>query len=460
MDTFIPKLNANIGARVAGSVLVLRAFVLLSMLAISVTTFARAQDRLSSTDEKQTTADLSSRRVAQPAGVVESSDKESHKKKAPRETLALQPDAAGRQSGEASNAAQKGEWVIAPIPVKSPAIGAGLQWAVGYVTPFSKDDKVSPPSMFGVGGLFTSNGSRGLAIGARLYLKEDKYRISFAGGHASINAEIYGVGKLAGDRGVFVPVNAKGTAFFTESLFRVGKGIYLGARFQYRNLALSIDRQNSDLPDDVVINPPAQLADIIAVIKDNLFRQKTVAVGPRFQWDTRDNTFYPRRGVFLDSGIDLFAEAIGSKFSYQYYKAAFNKYIGLGDHQLVAVRAMGCAAAGDRVPAYDLCLFGFQNDLRGYTAGRYQDRRMFATQAEYRFTVPRPGFLGRFGLVAFGGVGGVGSKFTDIGFSDMLPAGGAGIRFRLTKRNPINFRIDYGYGKTGGSFIVGVGEAF
>ena len=85
---------------------------------------------------------------------------------------------------------------------------------------------------------------------------------------------------------------------------------------------------------------------------------------------------------------------------------------------------------------------------------------MFATQAEYRFTIPKKGFVGRFGLVAFGGVGGVGPKFTEIDFSDMLPAGGGGLRFRLTKKNPINFRIDYGVGKTGGTLIVGVAEAF
>jgi len=72
----------------------------------------------------------------------------------------------------------KGEWVFAPIPVKSPAIGGGLEWAVGYVAPLNKDDKVSPPSLAGVAGLFTGNGSRGLAIGAKLYMKEDKYRIS------------------------------------------------------------------------------------------------------------------------------------------------------------------------------------------------------------------------------------------------------------------------------------------
>ena len=370
------------------------------------------------------------------------------------------PGAVKSQTPDPQADENKGEWVFAPIPVRSPAIGAGLEWAVGYVAPLNKQDKMSPPSLVGVGGLFTNNGSRGLAVGGKLYLKEDKYRVALAGGHASINADFYGVGRAAGENQTFLPLNTKGTAFFTESLIQFRKHLYAGLRFQYRNLKLSVDRQNSDLPPDAEINPPPELASIINSIKEDLLRQRTVALGPRFQWDTRNNTFYPTNGIYLDAGIDLFGEAIGSKFTYQYYKIGFNKYHPLKEKQVLAFRAMGCAAAGDRVPIYDLCLFGFQNDLRGYSAGRYQDRRMFATQAEYRLTIPKEGFLGRFGVVGFGGVGGVGEKFTDITISDMLPGGGGGLRFRLTKTNPINFRVDYGFGKHGGALSIGIGEAF
>ena len=70
---------------------------------------------------------------------------------------------------------------------------------------------------------------------------------------------------------------------------------------------------------------------------------------------------------------------------------------------------------------------------------------MFATQGEYRFMLPFDGFLGRFGVVAFGGFGGVGTKFSDIGSGDLLPGGGGGARFRLLKKHPINFRVDYGH---------------
>src|SRR4051794_13996085 len=60
---------------------------------------------------------------------------------------------------------KKGEWLFAPIPISSPAIGSGLEWAVARLFPINKKDEISPPSTVGIGGLFTNNGSRALAVG-------------------------------------------------------------------------------------------------------------------------------------------------------------------------------------------------------------------------------------------------------------------------------------------------------
>jgi outer membrane protein assembly factor BamA len=320
-------------------------------------------------------------------------------------------------------------------------------------------DKDSPHSIVGTAGLYTDNGSYGGVLAGRLYLKQDKYRVTVAGGGAKINADIYGIGKPAGDRGEFLPVTTRGSLFIAEPLFRLRKGVYLGARFQYRNLSMGLNEEKLNSQNSGA-SPPGALKDVIDEIGPDLAQQQTVALGPSFEWDTRDNNFYPRKGFFMDAGIDLFMEGIGSKFKYQYYKVIFNKYTSLGKYQVLAFRGMGCAAAGDHVPLYDLCLFGTRNDLRGYAPGRYQDRRMFATQAEYRLTLPLKGILGRFGIVAFGGVGEVGNKFSEFSYSDLLPAGGGGLRFRLTKKNPINFRVDYAVGNVGHTLSIGVGEAF
>jgi outer membrane protein assembly factor BamA len=358
-----------------------------------------------------------------------------------------------------ATAEKKGEWLFAPIPVNSPAIGGGFQWAVARVFPFNKRDEVSPPSVVGVGGLFTNNGSKGIVVGGRLYLKEDRYRITAAVGSASINFDIYGTGTAAGNRGTFVPLNTEGGGGIGEFLFRVRKSVYVGARGQFRNLSVALDQERMS-DSEITTQPPEQIAAVIEQIRTDFLRQKTSSLGPRFQWDTRDSVFYPKKGFLMEVASDFFAEGLGSKWSYQYYKASFNKYNRLSDNQVIAFRGMGCAAAGDHVPIYDLCLFGTMNDLRGYPGGRFQDRRMFATQAEYRLMFPVKGFLGRFGMVAFAGVGGVGDKFSNFAFDELLPAGGGGLRFRALKRYPINFRIDYGIGRVGNTLSIGILEAF
>lgn len=365
----------------------------------------------------------------------------------------------GRTQSGTTSSEKKGEWLFAPIPVVSPAIGSGLEWAVARLFPFNKTDKVSPASAVGVAGIFTNNGSRGVAIGGRLYMKEDRFRIAAGVASASINFDLYGIGEAAGDRGVFVPMNVDGRAGIAEFLYALRRGIYAGVRGQYRNAALSLNQSRLQ-SSDITFEPPDQVANVIDQIRNQLLHQTTVSLGPRFEWDTRNSVYYPERGLLMEVASDFFSTGLGSKWSYQYYKASFNKYNSLSEHQVLAFRAMSCAAAGDYVPIYDLCLFGTSNDLRGYTGGQYQDRRMFAAQAEYRLMLPVKGFLGRFGVVAFAGVGAVARKFTDVGTDDLLPAGGGGLRFRLLRRYPVNYRVDYGIGKDGHTLSMGILEAF
>jgi hypothetical protein len=222
----------------------------------------------------------------------------------PAQTQTAQPGKAGiekeqtHESG-AKNPEKKGEWLLAPIPISSPAIGSGLEWAVARVFPFSKKDEVSPPSALGVGGIFTNNGSRGIAIGGRLYLKEDRYRVAAGVASASINFDVYGIGKDAANQGTFIPLNVNGGGGIGEFLFRVRKNIYLGLRGQYRNATLSLNQERLN-SSDMTSQPPDEVANVIEQFEGQLTHQTTVSLGPRFQWDNRDSVFYPKRGFLME----------------------------------------------------------------------------------------------------------------------------------------------------------------
>jgi outer membrane protein assembly factor BamA len=197
------------------------------------------------------------------------------------------------------------------------------------------------------------------------------------------------------------------------------------------------------------------------VSPDDLGSQfKTYAFGLKVLHDTRDDIFYPTSGHTFEALGDFFnatrtSVAVEDKdLQYQYYKVSYDHYHSLSQTQVLAFRGMMCAVNGDP-PFYELCLFGMSSDLRGYEPGRYRDRKMFAVQSEYRKTLGR-----RWGFVVFGGVGEVAESWKAFNSGDLLPAGGTGIRFNLSKKERIHFRADIAVGKNGWSWNIAAAEAF
>ena len=178
------------------------------------------------------------------------------------------------------------------------------------------------------------------------------------------------------------------------------------------------------------------------------------AVGLEILRDSRPNRFYPVRGSYLDFKANFFAKNLGSKYSFQQYNVTFNKFWSLGDKQVLAYNAFVCGTGG-QPPFYGNCIYGTDSELRGYTAGRYLDRYMLATQLEYRLELPW-----RLGLVGFGGLGGVVPGKDQPRVSQFLPAGGAGIRLLTSRKYHVNLRTDFAWGKNNFTWSMGVGEAF
>jgi hypothetical protein len=334
---------------------------------------------------------------------------------------------------------KRGSLVIAPIPISSPAIGSGLLLITGYVFKFNEEDAVSPPSWVGVAGAFTNNGTRALAVGTKLYFSENKYQTTVAFIKGRANLDFFGIGRIPGRVPIAVPLSIDGRILFGEVLRNVGKNIFIGPRYQHRKLAARLDGER----------PPGGFE-----IPEIDLKSNSAALGFHVQRDRRNSTFYPTKGSLFDFTGDFFDQVWGSRREYQVYKVSYNGFHEVSAKQVFGYRAMACSANGS-VPFYDLCLFGFNSDLRGYTTGEFQNRRMFATQAEYRIELRK-----RFGVVGFGGVGGVAGKWADFRSDQLLPAAGAGIRFTLDKKNHINYRIDFAIGRAGPTVSIGVGEAF
>jgi Omp85 superfamily domain len=334
----------------------------------------------------------------------------------------------------------RGAFVVAPLPISSPAIGSGIVPVLGYIFPFSTKDKVSPPSTIGAAALVTDNGSRGFAVGGQLFFKENTYELTSGYVHGNVDYNFYGTGAASNLK---LPLVQTGQAFFAEFLRRVGWKVFVGPRFiTGRSFVTVVPNSGSMVP----IPPEVGL-------HDNL-----TSIGARVTRDTRPNHFYPVGGTFINFTSDFFSQGLGSKYTFQSYRSQFNKYWSLSEKQVLAYDAYFCGTGG-APPFYGNCIYGTNNELRGYTAGKYFTRYSLATQLEYRLVLPK-----RFGLVVFGGLGGVipgGSQPLQLlESSRFLPSGGGGLRFELSKKYHVNLRADIAQGRDGHTFGMGVGEAF
>lgn len=335
---------------------------------------------------------------------------------------------------------KRGEFAIAPIPLVNPSIGNGAGLGVLYATRIGAND-TSPPSTFGFGGFGTGAGSWGIGLGSRLYLKDDKYRITIGGGGGQFNYNYFGTGTAGGSAGISIPLGQKSKAFLIEPKIRIFRDWYIGPRYHLIKNDISLNSSKLN-PANLPIPLPSDV---------NL---RTAAFGGRVQRDTSDSPFYPRSGSILDILGDLYGSAVGGQRTYQNLTISYDKYLSAGTKNVFAIHGSVCLVT-DQAPFYDICELGLSKDVRGYQVGQFRDNRMLVGQAEYRREL-----FWRLGAVAFAGAGAVAHTWGGFGDTDPEPGGGLGLRFVLAKRNHINLRADYAWGNNSHASYISLGEAF
>ena len=367
------------------------------------------------------------------------SQQQSEKKEKEEKKKAEEEEKKKKEEEKKKKKTSNGSFVIAPIPIVSPAIGSGVVPVVAYITPIPPSDRTETPSTFGAAGLITNNGSRGFALGADLYFKKAKYELTSGYVRGSLDYDIYGEGFVNGNAGLKLPLEQTGQAYFIKFLRRIPWDIYVGGRFFTGSSFITLTETSGKLPP----LPP-----------DVGLHTNLRSLGAEIRRDTRPNRFYPVKGTLLDFTVDVSAQPLGSKYSFQSYNFTFNKYFSLPMKQVLAYNLHYCATGGE-APFYAQCIYGTNNELRGYPAGRYIDNFMIATQVEDRLELPW-----RFGVVGFVGVGAVTPGVSKFKSNQFLPAGGTGLRYVLSKPYHVNLRTDFAWGKDNFTWAVGVGEAF
>jgi outer membrane protein assembly factor BamA len=181
---------------------------------------------------------------------------------------------------------------------------------------------------------------------------------------------------------------------------------------------------------------------------------RSSSAGAVWLYDTRDNQFFPGKGWLLEAAITAEGPWTGSNFQFARFTLDAVRYLSFGNKSKLAMN-LYAVVSGPGAPFFNLPQIGGTRRLRGYPDGKYRDRHLLMTQAEWRFPM-----FWRFKGVVFGGVG---SVFGTAGEPILLrPNAGLGLRFEFDRKQQLHLRIDYGFGQgdgNSGAYIT-IGEAF
>ena len=185
-------------------------------------------------------------------------------------------------------------------------------------------------------------------------------------------------------------------------------------------------------------------------------RAVIVGFGATFNLDTRDNLGSTTEGNFLSFSARFSSELLGATQGYNTFILDLRSYRPLGKKSFFAAQLYLENHFGE-VPFQGQATYGGSNRARGYFKGRFIDNQMYVLQGEYRYR-----FKPRWAVNAFGLVGSVNSDTSELyRFTNLKPAFGGGIRFKILKNQSTWLRLDYGVGKDGQNGIYfGVNEAF
>lgn len=178
------------------------------------------------------------------------------------------------------------------------------------------------------------------------------------------------------------------------------------------------------------------------------------ALGFVYTYDKRDNVVSAWEGYLFEVSSYYNNKVFGSNFDYATVNVTFNRYISLKPKHVLAINSVANFNSNG-VPFIEMAKVGNDDILRGYARNRYRDLNYVAAQVEYRYPIWQ-----RFGGVLFTGIGDVFGKTSDLQLNLLKYTYGAGLRFAINKKERLNVRFDYGWGRGEQSFYITLTEAF
>ncbi len=316
------------------------------------------------------------------------------------------------------------------------------RWNVGVSTSYifrsKNNDTLTRPSAIRVNMAYTQNNQYSVRPQVEYFSRTNKINIRAQYLFTDFTEYFWGVGNN-------MPLNDRELYSFRLHRLNIRAGyllatsLYAGLQYHYEQM-YSID------------------APMAGILRSGNFKGAggylASGIGPTIYYDSRDNIFFPFKGSFVELSTCFYHPAMGSNYEFTSLALDARKYIRLWNENVLAMQLIWQTTEGI-VPFRMLPAVGNENFMRGYYNGRFRDKNLMATQAEFRKTV-----WGPVSVTAFGGFGGVSANARDIFNRQQLNLG-LGVRMKAIPRERMNMRLDMGWMGDGSRAIyITMNEAF
>jgi outer membrane protein assembly factor BamA len=324
-----------------------------------------------------------------------------------------------------------------PIVFYTPETNMAFGVFAAYIYRNARDSTTQSPSQIQAGGVYTTRQQLFSFINFRLYISDSKFLLQGETGYYRYSYFFFGIGnRQPHDYRELYRINFGRLRM--NAMYRINRHAYLGLKYWFEQYRV------------VDAEPGRQLAS--GAITGSS-RGVVSGIGPSMLYDTRDSILYPRKGLFIEAGLQFYGGATGSSFRYRRYTFDASAYFTIEKAGVIASNIVFEATTGD-VPFNQLGMLGGASKMRGYYEGRYRDKLAASTGMEWRLAIHK-----RIGAVTFFNFGAVGARPREL-INHLRCTYGAGIRYTLNTTEHLNVRFDIAFGKRTQAIYFTIGEAF
>jgi hypothetical protein len=322
--------------------------------------------------------------------------------------------------------------LIVPTIITEPAVGYGIAGGAIFFHS-SYTEKHGPPSMTGVMGAGTLNGTWAAGVFHAGYWKDDRIRYMGALARTNANLGFYGSGNIDNIDGGSVNLNLDAWILLQQIKFRVGKSdFFIGGKY------LLLDTDNTfDFPIDTVY-------------EGTKFSSTLSEVSLITELDSRNNVLTPTKGLFFSLTGTYSDTWLGGDGLYGRIAMTLIGYVPAGKKVYIGLRHESNYTLGD-VPYYARPIV----NLRGAPLMKYQNKNTTVMEAEVDWNLYK-----RWTVSGFTGIGNAYASISDFSEGKSVSTLGAGFRYMIARKLGTNMGMDFAVSNDDFAFYIVFGTAW